>query len=158
MPTHLHSPTKLVNDYLLPTCTINGLPASSKKKVLESIAKTMAMHVPNIQEISLFNSLVQREKLGSTAIGHGCALPHCRTMNIDQAYASFFKLSRPVDFDAPDKKGVDLIFSLIVPEDATNLHLSLLANIAELLNNATIRAGLRHAKSNEELYQILLTK
>lgn len=155
MSTHLPTPTKGVIDFLTPECTINAISVTSKKKILEAIANTLSSNIVQLKENDLFDSLVQREKLGSTAIGHGCAIPHCRANDIDQVYACFLKLNTPIDFDAPDKEPVDLIFAIVVPEEATELHLNLLAYIAERLRDQNTRKALRDAKSNEDLYQLL---
>ncbi|MCS5709239.1 PTS IIA-like nitrogen regulatory protein PtsN [Candidatus Berkiella cookevillensis] len=154
MSTHLSIPAITLLDFLTCERTVNAVPATSKKKALELIAKTLSTNIPELNENTLFEHLVQREKLGSTAIGHGCALPHCRA-NTEQVFGCFLKLAAPIDFDAPDKEPVDLIFSIVVPTEATDMHLNILAYIADLFHNDTFRSRLRSAKSNEELYQIL---
>ena len=155
MSTHLSMPVITLLDFLTFERTLNAVPATSKKKALELIAKTLSANIPQLNEDSLFENLIQREKLGSTAIGHGCALPHCRADNTDQVFGCFLKLVTPVDFDTPDKEPVDLIFSIVVPAEATDMHLNILAYIADLFHNENLRNKLRKAKSNEELYQLL---
>ncbi|MGE4349043.1 MAG: PTS sugar transporter subunit IIA [Candidatus Berkiella sp.] len=154
MSTHLSIPAITLLDFLTFERTLNAVPATSKKKALELIAKTLSTNIPQLNEDVLFEHLVQREKLGSTAIGHGCALPHCRA-HTEQVFGCFLKLATPIDFDAPDKEPVDLIFSIVVPSEATDMHLNILAYIADLFHNETFRNRLRRAKSNEELYQLL---
>lgn len=155
MSTHLSAPVVTLLDFLSFERTLNAVPATSKKKALELIAKTLSANIPQLNEDALFEHLVQREKLGSTAIGHGCALPHCRADSAENVYGCFLKLVTPIDFDAPDKEPVDLIFSIVVPSEATEMHLNILAYIADLFHNESFRNRLRKAKSNDELYQLL---
>lgn len=144
-----------ISDFLSAERTLNAVQASSKKKALETIAKTLSANISGLSENALFDQLVQREKLGSTAIGHGCAVPHCHADGISQIYACFLKLDSTIDFDSPDNQKVDLIFAIIVPTDANDIYLNILARISQSLHEEEFRQQLRHAESNETLYQLL---
>lgn len=140
---------------LSPARVLCDVSASSKKKVLETIAKTLSANLGQLHEDKLFERFVQREKLGSTAIGHGCAIPHCRAEGIEDIYGCFAKISQTVDFDSPDQAGVDLVFAIVVPEEAVELHLNALGYIADLFHNDQLRQQMRRAKSSDELYRLL---
>lgn len=155
MTTQATAPVFNIVHFLAPNCTLNRVCVSSKKKALEQAAKTLANHHIQLNEDALFEGFVQREKLGTTAIGHGCAIPHCRADQIDQVYGCFLKLNAPIDFDAPDHENVDLLFALVVPRDATDTHLNALAAIAEALHNESFLNNLRKTKTDEELYHLL---
>ncbi len=130
--------------------------ANSKKKALELIAQTFCLSVPSLNEHDIFDGLVQRERLGSTAVGYGCAIPHCRVSETEHAIASFIMLKEGIDFDAEDHQEVNMLFSLIVPMDAQEMHLELLATIARLFRQETFRRQLYQAKTRDELYQRLI--
>jgi PTS system nitrogen regulatory IIA component len=100
----------------------------------------------------LFHSLVARARLGSTGIGEGIAIPHCRAPGFKRIHGCLIKLSNPVDFDALDDQPVDLIFALVVPEEKNDEHLATLARVAALLQDETSRQSLRQCSSNEELF------
>jgi len=144
------------DDYLSLERTVYMASASSKKKVIELLSKTIAITIPQITESTLFDSFFQRERLGSTAIGQGFALPHCRAKEIEHMVGCFIQLESPVDFDALDKQPVDLVFALVVPFEATELHLKVLANIAEKFRDKTYVQELRAAKSQAELFKLLV--
>ena len=108
-----------------------------------------------VTTIEVFDSLLARERLGGTGIGHGVAIPHGRLKNTDHTIGAFIKLQTAVDFDAIDNQPVDLIFALLVPEDSTQEHLQILAAIAGLFNDEQAREQLRRASSPEELYTII---
>lgn len=126
--------------------------ASSKKRVLEKIVDLCA-NDDNKQD--WFLALVEREKLGSTGLGHGVALPHARITGIDVPMACFIKLDVPVDFDSPDGEPVDLVFGLFVPEKSNDTHLQILASVAERFNREELRQALRKATDAESVYALL---
>lgn len=126
--------------------------ADSKKSVLEIIGKSIASELPDIEFQQILTSLLNREKLGSTAIGHGVALPHCRLANLEEPIAAIVQLTKPMEFDANDNEAVDLFFGLLVPADAEEQHLEILAKVAEKFSQESFRSKLRAAKTNEELY------
>lgn len=126
--------------------------ASTKKKALELVSETCA----SMQERSdFFQALVDREKLGSTGIGHGVALPHARLENLETPIACFFRLNKPVDFEAPDQEPVDLVLGLFVPEDGSDTHLKLLSGIAVLFNDDAMRQKLRESEDAQQVFDII---
>jgi PTS system nitrogen regulatory IIA component len=126
--------------------------ASSKKRVLEKVVDLCAQD-ENKQD--WFLSLIEREKLGSTGLGHGVALPHARIANIEEPTACFIRLETPIDFGSPDGEPVDLIFGLFVPEESNDTHLQILASVAERFNSEKVRKALRETNSAESVYTIL---
>ena len=128
-------------------------PAASKKRVLQSLGELLAQSTPELSPDETFDKLLERERLGSTGLGHGIALPHARVTGIDRAYGAFIQLEESVDFDAIDNQPVDLIFGLLVPESATKEHLQLLAHLASMFSNAGFCEKLRRATQPEEIMQ-----
>ncbi len=121
----------------------------SKKRLLEQIGKLLASGTQQLQQSEIFDALVNREKLGSTGLGKGVAIPHGRLAGLEQPVCAFVGLDTPVDFDAADGKPVDLVFALLVPEDSTEEHLQVLSTIAEIFSNPGICTALRDCKSSE---------
>lgn len=138
---------------LSPARTYYGAAGSSKKRVLQSIADFICETVPTLNPDELFTSLLGREKLGSTGLGHGVAIPHCRLANCTAVTGALIRLTDPVDFDAVDHEPVDLMFVLIVPEEASEEHLQVLAMLAELFHDAAFRSALRAADSADALFE-----
>lgn len=132
-----------------------GADASSKKKTLEMLSDLMASAHGAPDSRAVADRLLAREKLGSTALGHGVAIPHGRCANLSSAVAAFIKLREGVDFDAPDGEPVDLVVGLLVPEECTDGHLQLLALLAELFSQRAVRDKLRSQISPADLLQIL---
>ncbi len=130
-----------------------GNSATSKKRALQSLGELLAQSAPEIGPNEAFDKLLERERLGSTGLGHGIALPHARVSGIDKAYGAFIQLETSVDFDAIDNQPVDLIFGLLVPESATKEHLQLLAQLASMFSNAEFCEKLRQATQPEEVMQ-----
>lgn len=130
-----------------------GNPATSKKRALQSLGELLAQSTPELSPNDTFDKLLERERLGSTGLGHGIALPHARVTGIDQAYGALIQLETSVDFDAIDNQPVDLIFGLLVPESATKEHLQLLAHLASMFSNAGFSEKLRQATQPEEIMQ-----
>jgi PTS system nitrogen regulatory IIA component len=120
--------------------------AGSKKRVLEQVGELLATAAPNLSSEEVFEQLLERERLGSTGLGHGIALPHARLKGITQACGALVRLETGVDYDAIDNQPVDLVFGLLVPHDATQEHLQLLAKLASLFSNEGFRNKLREAK------------
>lgn len=128
---------------------------SSKKALLEKAAELLA-HAPssaNAREI--FDSLCQRERLGSTGLGHGVAIPHGRVDGQEAVAGAMIRLKRPIDFDAPDHEKVDLFFALAVPGQCTDSHLKLLAEMADRLGRQAQRDALRRIDDADELLRLL---
>jgi nitrogen PTS system EIIA component len=129
---------------------------ASKKRVLETLSDLIAPTVPELKADALFHLLINRERLGSTGLGQGIAIPHCRIPHLDQALAAVMTLDHPVAFDAMDAKPVDLVFALLVPEAATQSHLQILAALAEQLQKPQYVSRLRDATTASDLYTIAL--
>ncbi len=130
-----------------------GNTATSKKRALQSLGELLALAEPELSPNDTFDKLLERERLGSTGLGHGIALPHARVSGIEKAYGAFIQLETSVDFDAIDNQPVDLIFGLLVPESATKEHLQLLAQLASMFSNAEFCEKLRQATQPEEVMQ-----
>ena len=141
---------------LTPARSQVNVPGGSKKRVLEYIAHHIATDQPQIDEDTLFESLVAREKLGSTGFGDGIAIPHCRLIGCTAPISAVLHLETAVDFDAIDGEPVDLLFVLLVPEEATDEHLELLRQIAGIFEQEDVRERLRNAADNNALYQTVL--
>jgi PTS system nitrogen regulatory IIA component len=139
---------------LRPECTTCATPGS-KKKVLELISELVAAQYPTLSSQAIFESLVAREKMGSTGIGNGIAIPHGRLDDITQPIGIFIKCDEPIAFDAIDKQPVDLLFALLVPSDQCKQHLSTLSAMAEKLSDKQVLRQLRKASTSEELYQVI---
>lgn len=127
---------------------------ASKKRVLQTLAERLANAVPGVTELELFDQLIARERLGSTGLGQGIALPHCRLANIDRPVAALVKLDEAVDFESPDRQPVDLMFALVVPETATDEHLQLLSAVVERFNDTDKVAALRDSRDPDDLYRL----
>ena len=141
---------------LTPGRSLVNVPGGSKKRVLEYIAHLIATDQPQIDEDTLFESLVAREKLGSTGFGDGIAIPHCRLIGCTAPISAVLHLETAVDFDAIDGEPVDLLFVLLVPEEATDEHLELLRQIAGIFEQDDVRERLRNAPDSNALYQTVL--
>ncbi len=116
----------------------------------------IAQNLVNVKYEQIFESLVSREKLGSTGIGHGVAIPHGRIKNLAKPIAVFIHLQDAIDFEANDNQPVDLFFALLVPEQNENRYLEILSDIAEKFSHKTFREQLRQARDDEKLYEILV--
>ena len=136
----------------------------SKKRALELLAEQLASEATRVNQpleedidaLDIFQLLTDREKLGSTGMGHGVALPHARTSLTKHAIGAFLKLEDGVDFDSPDNQKTDLIFALMVPEHYTDEHLKILAYLATLFNNANFCKEIRESVNNKEVYDHLI--
>ncbi len=129
------------------------LVVSSQKKLLEQVAKLAAKRLNLCPEIDIYESLLARERLGSTCLGEGVAIPHCRLEHCTQPVGVLLRLSTPIHLDAPDNQPVDLVFALIVPKQATDEHLTILAELAKRFNQSNYRQNLRQANSIQDFYQ-----
>ena len=130
--------------------------ATSKKKALELVSELLAAHAesgPDARQVA--ERLLARERLGSTALGHGVAIPHGRCPDLQEATAAFVKLRSGVDFDAPDGESVDILVGLLVPEHCTDGHLQLLAQLAQIFSQPDIRDQLRTPISPAQVLDIL---
>jgi PTS system nitrogen regulatory IIA component len=129
-------------------------PGVSQKKLFETAAHVISDDQNALPYELIFSSLLAREKLGSTGLGKGIAIPHCRINKCDQAIGTLVTLQEPIDFDAPDDQAVDILFILLVPEEAQQQHLDILAGIARLFSQDDFCSQLRSANNAQELYTI----
>ena len=125
----------------------------SKKRVFESAAEAFG-DVAGLSKEAVYRGLLDRERLGSTALGNGVAIPHCRIDDCDAPLGCLMTLSDPIDFSAPDGEGVDIILVLLVPTEATQAHLDLLAGVVTFLSEDSIRATIRAAIEPDDLSKI----
>ncbi|MEL0623142.1 PTS sugar transporter subunit IIA [Marinomonas arenicola] len=123
----------------------------SKKRILESVADVAANRLHCDKE-AIYEALLGREKLGSTGVGNGIAIPHCRLESANHTAVVILSLQSAIDFDAIDRKPIDLVFALIVPPQECDAHLSTLAEIAELAQSEKVLNTLREAETNDALF------
>ena len=128
---------------------------SSKKRLFECVAQLLAEQ-SGLPQAEVFDCLIARERLGSTALGQGVAMPHGRHAGVLAATGAFVRLKELIEFDAPDNKPVSLVFVLLVPEAATGEHLALLSHLARLFNEKSVREALRSCQTPEEARALLL--
>lgn len=143
---------------LKPGRVLSNVEARSKKHALDILSELLSS-AADLDRADVFQSLIGREKLGCTAIENGIAIPHGRLEAIDAPIGAFLKLSRPVDFDTPDKEPVDLIFGLLVPalEQDAGCHREEVSLIAAALDDRGLAAALRRASSSRALYDLLVS-
>lgn len=144
-----------LNDLVTPNAVVPALKANSKKQALQELAEKAAQ-VSGMPAREIFDALIQRERLGSTAIGAGIAIPHGKLPKCRKIFGVFARLERPIDFEALDDAPVDLVFLLIAPESAGADHLNALSRIARLLRDSKIVATLRATRDPSALYSILV--
>jgi len=140
---------------------INNAEIKSKKRALELLAEHLATEAnkssaDGIDALKIFQLLTEREKLGSTGMGHGVALPHTRTSLAENAIGAFLKLDKGIDFDSPDQQPTDLIFALMVPEHYTDEHLKILAYLASLFSDENFCKIIRESNSHKDVYNNLI--
>jgi len=128
--------------------------ATSKKRAFEQAALLFENH-HGLARSTVFDSLFSRERLGSTALGDGVAVPHGRVKGLAQVQSAFVRLARPVPFDAPDGQPVNLLFFLLVPETATQQHLDILAELAQLLSSKPLRERLNTEQDLSVIHALL---
>ncbi|MFW5815537.1 MAG: PTS IIA-like nitrogen regulatory protein PtsN [Wenzhouxiangella sp.] len=142
-------------DILAPERISLDFTASSKKTLLEKAAELLSTDSDSAHARDIFDSLCQRERLGSTGLGHGVAIPHGRVEGQDSVAGALVRLGTPIHFDAPDNEPVELFFALAVPARCTDVHLRLLAGIAERFGNDDCRRRLRAAASADAIMKII---
>lgn len=143
-----------LSDLIAPEAIIPALKGSSKKQLLQIMAEKAA-ELTGLSERDIFDTILQREKLGSTSVGNGIAIPHGILPNIDKIFGAFARLQNPVDFEALDDQPVDLVFLLLAPQDSGADHLKALSRIARLLRNPEVVNKLRNSHDSQTLYSIL---
>ena len=134
-----------------------ALPASCERQALQKMAR-MAVAGSGLAEGEILEALLQRERLGSTAIGNGIAIPHARLQGLSDIACYVARLESPVPFHAEDKQPVDLLFMILVPETEARDHLTLLARISRLLHDPEMVEDLRNAMTCDEMYRLLIQK
>jgi len=144
-----------IAEILKPERIAIGTGISSKKGVLEELARLIAMDTPDLTQIEVFDSLCARERLGSTGLGHGVAIPHGRLKGGKHTLGAFIRLNDGIDYDAVDQQPVDLLFALLVPEESTDEHLQILARLAEMFSDTELVRKLRYTSSSDRLYELL---
>ncbi len=127
---------------------------SSKKRAFEE-AGLLFENLHGLSRALVTDSLFSRERLGSTGLGHGVAIPHGRIKGLKSPMAAVFQLAHPIGFEAPDEQPVDIMIFLLVPEAATQKHLEILSEIAEMLSDANLREKLVASQSSAELYRLI---
>ncbi|ROR29756.1 PTS IIA-like nitrogen regulatory protein PtsN [Inmirania thermothiophila] len=143
-----------IADLLSPDRVAWGVEAASKKRALETLSHLLADAGGELDPVRIFETLLGRERLGSTGLGHGVALPHGR-LGHGAAVGALLTLRQGVDFDALDEQPVDLLFGLVVPEEATEEHLQILAELARMFSDEAFCARLREAGSSEALLRLV---
>ena len=144
-----------LSEILSPDCIRLDVDATSKKRVLEFASQLLVGADEPLSPRGVFDCLIAREKLGSTGLGHGVAIPHGRLPGLDRTIGVFLRTQKGVDFDAPDKEPVDLVFALLVPEESTEEHLQVLASIASYFGSGRSRNALRVDISPQEARELL---
>ena len=143
------------HEILAPACTRIGVVAQSKKTALEEASERIAAHMPSMEPRRLLEGLLARERLGSTGLGEGVAIPHCRSAQCAAPVAAFLATDRGIDFDAPDDAPVDLLFVLAVPVNEHRQHLEILGALARVFDDPGNLAALRAARSHQALFDTL---
>jgi len=133
-------------------CDVN---AHSKKRALEKLSELISHDQSSISATDIFDCLLSRERLGSTGVGFGVAIPHGRLKDSNHTTAALIQLNHGIDFDAVDNQPVDLLFALVVPDKATEEHLKILALLAAMFKEDELRAQLREAKNPEDIMQLI---
>ena len=144
----------LISKILLPDNILLDTESTSKKRVFERVG-ILLENTQQIARSQVFDSLFAREKLGSTGLGQGVAIPHGRIKGLRDAIAAFVKTQAPIPFDAPDGQPVNLIFVLLVPERATDLHLQLLGELAQMFSDKSFREQLLASNDPASIHQLL---
>ena len=144
-----------LNRLITPERVICLTDINSKKRLLEKLSQLLGQGAPGYDPADIFNKLIERERLGSTGLGHGVALPHGRLGDNQETIGAFIKLDKGIDFDSPDHLPTDLHFALLVPEHHTDEHLQILASLAGMFSDTDFCTSLRECQSDEELFKCL---
>lgn len=143
-----------MRELLVPEAVVARFDASSKKQVIQDLA-AHAAKLLGLDPLVIFDVLWEREKLGTTGVGNGIAIPHGRVAGVEQVRAFFARLDTPVAFESVDERPVDMVFMLLAPVEAGADHLHALASVSRLLRNPALCEALRGAKTSEALYRLL---
>lgn len=143
-----------LTDLIPPGGAVADLPGTSRKQVLQALCD-LAQRTLHVPSRTVLDAVMERERLGSTGVGDGVAIPHARTAEVDRTCGVFARLKTPVDFDAVDGRHADLVFLLLAPEDSGAEHLKALARVARLFRREDIRTALRAAPDSAAVNAIL---
>ncbi|MBX9634128.1 MAG: PTS IIA-like nitrogen regulatory protein PtsN [Magnetospirillum sp.] len=143
-----------IADLITPAAVIPNLRATSKKQALQDLAKKAA-ELTGLNERAVFDVLLERERLGTTGVGNGIAIPHGKLSSLDRLHGLFARLERPINFESIDEQPVDLIFLLLAPESAGADHLKALARVSRLLRDKGVCEKLRGTENADGLYSLL---
>jgi nitrogen PTS system EIIA component len=146
----------LVAKLLSPSNVLTDLQVSSKKRLFEQAGLLFENH-HGVARSQVFDSLFAREKLGSTGLGQGVAIPHGRIKGLKEAQGAFLRLAQPVPFEAPDGNPVSLVFVLLVPEKATEKHLQILSELAQMFSDKALREAMMQAADAAALHGLITT-
>lgn len=144
-----------IADILTTERVLLDVDAGSKKRVLETVSELLAGADDTLSARAVFDRIIARERLGSTGLGHGVALPHGRIPNLERTIGAFLKIRSGVDFDAPDGQPVDLVFGLAVPEECTEEHLQILSQLAGTFSVDQLRVALRTEGSPYDIRELV---
>lgn len=146
-----------IESILAPERTRANLGATSRKKALEEVATLIHESMPELPSEALFAKLIERERLGTTAVGHGIAIPHCRLPECTEITGALFQFPEGIEFDSFDDQPVHILFVLLVPQAEVDEHLKVLAMLAARFEEESYRNGLTGAKSDTELYDAAIS-
>ncbi len=146
-----------LEEILIPERCYCQMDWKSKKRILSGVSELLADQVVNLDATNIYKGLMAREQLGSTGLGKGIAIPHCRVPGCTEIIGALVTLSEPVDFDSIDDKPVDLLFVLVVPEKRADEHVRTLAGLAELLSDEDFCFTLRTTNDSDDMYSIAVT-
>jgi len=144
-----------ISDFITPASIFSKLPATSKKQALQELAKR-ASDISELNERVIFDALIERERLGTTGVGNGIAIPHGKLAGLDRLYGLFARLDKPIEVESIDEQPVDLIFLLLAPECAGADHLKALARVSRLLRDRSTCEKLRGSEDPNALYALLI--
>jgi PTS system nitrogen regulatory IIA component len=145
-----------LSEIFTPQLIISNLKAHDKKGVLEELSQVITEQNPSLNKGSLLQVLLERERLGSTGIGDGIALPHGKLAELSNLLISFGRSMNGLDFDSIDEQPAYLFFLLLAPENSAGMHLTALAKISRMLKDANFRQRLMGAKSRKEIYKVIM--
>lgn len=143
-------------DTIIKDCVVCELNSKEKSEIIDELSSNLSSYIEEVSREDVLTSILEREKLGSTGIGYGVAIPHGKVEGISKVYISFGRSTDGVDFDSIDDKPAHLFFLIIAPMDSSALHLKALASISGLLKEEQFRKQLMKAKDSAEIYNIII--
>ncbi len=145
-----------LEDILSPSRCRSKVEGVSKKRVLNTLSDIIAEEIEGVEGDDVFSALMGREQLGTTGLGNGIAIPHCRLAQCDRVIGALISLESPIDYDSLDGEPVDLVFALVVPEHGDDEHVKALGEIANLFLDEDLCFTLRHTHDDEDLYNVAI--